>query len=76
MQKILNCMVSKEKESSNWTHLKKPEDRKEEWGGWEVAMFTVQKNGRGEERGVLRRGPGTITDSHYANGTQFLVRVF
>ena len=47
MQKILNCMVSKEKESSNWTHLKKPEDRKEEWGGWEVAMFTVQKMGEG-----------------------------
>ena len=70
MQKILNCMVSKEKESSNWTHLKKPEDRKEEWGGWEVAMFTVQKMGEG------RRGPGTITDSHYANRTQFLVRVF
>ena len=38
-------------------------------------MFTVQKMGegrRGEERGVLRRGPGTITDCHYANRTDAL----
>ena len=55
MQKILNCIVSKEKESSNWTHLKKQEDQKEEWGGWEVAMFTVQKWERGGEGGFEER---------------------
>ena len=76
-----NCMVSKGKESSNWTHLKKQERPERGVGRVGGSHVSSSKKGRGEERegegrrgkerGVLRRGPGTITDCHYAMGCTF-----
>ena len=65
---ILNCMGRSPVTGPIWRSKK---DRRKEWEGWEVAMFTVQKMGSFEERTWYNYWLPLCYGTHY-----FLVRVF